>query len=420
MAWIGPTIGAIGGYLSSRNSGGGSSTSTVSNDPWSGVQPYLRMAYGDLAALNEQVPQYYDGQLVAGFSQDTLTGMDYTRALAGQMPGQINSLFGAQQQVMTPEMLQGLPPELQQYFVQGPDGSYNQYMDPSQINALTPQLNASAVPDINPYLEASATGAMAPVKEQLLQEILPSIDLGAVASGGFSSSRRDLATANAVDKATQTMSDISAGIYERGYNNLYGQQLDARQADQRNQLDAYNLGTNAYSQVTGNLLKNQDLTQAAQSENLQAQLGSEQIGATTRGQGLDAYMKALYASPELMQMQQLPADMLMQLGQMQQAQGQAEINANMEKFNFNRDAEWNRTLQYLSALQAQGGGIQTSTMPNATTSAWQGALSGAAMGYGLQRDYQNSRPAAPAQQPYQNNQLYNGTTTNDLFIYGNA
>jgi len=65
----------------------GGNTTTVSNTaPWSGVQPYLNQAYADARThWMGQVPQYYQGEQVAPFSQDTLSSFDATRqrALAG-------------------------------------------------------------------------------------------------------------------------------------------------------------------------------------------------------------------------------------------------------------------------------------------------------------------------------------------------
>lgn len=369
MGWIGPVAGAVIGGLFG---GGGGGSQTTSNAPWSGVQPYMLDSFGQLQGMaNQDWSAFPYQQAVAGFTPETEQGLSMLSSLSGQLPGYIDPAMQAWQGVLDPSMMQGLTPDMSNYMVQEPQG----------INA-----------DINPYLDAAAQGAIRPITEQLTQQILPQISQQALATGGFSGSRRNLAEAQAVDKAVESMGDVTSGIYQQGYENLYGRQLGAQ-------------------------MQQQQLGQQAQMANLQGQLGAEGIGAQTRGQGLQAYMQALMQSPQMLQMLQQPAGLQMQVGGARQQQTQAEIDAQRQAYEYERDQPFNAQLEYLRALQGVPGGQTTSPAPY--TSPLQGALSGAAIGQSISQGIQqNPQGTTSTAQGFAYNP--NAPSTTDLFVKGSG
>ena len=352
MGWIGPVVGAVAGKLLSKD--GGSNTTVAKTDPWYGVQPYLQRGFQRSENLAKQDWSAYPGTQVAPFTPETMQGFDMLSGLSGTLPGYIDPTLQAWQGIMDPSMLQGITPNLSPYFVQGPDA-----------------LGA----DINPYLDAAAAGAIRPITEQLTQQILPQISQEALATGGFSGSRRNLAEAQAVDKSVEAMGDITSGIYQQGYENLYGRQLAA-------------------------MLQAQELGQQAQVENLQAQLGAEKIGADTRGQGIQAYMQALQQSPQLLQLLQQPAALQLQVGGAKQQQTQAEIDAAKAAYEFEQMQPFQAQLDYLRALQGVSGGTTTTTTPAPYTSPLQGAMAGAALGQSISQAYQSQNNTTNPQPQY--------------------
>lgn len=354
MSW-GAVGGAVAGAAATSlfGGGGGSNTTTESTDPWVGVQPYLRRGYQRAEDLVTSPFQAFPSdQAVAGFTPETQQGFDMLSGLAGQLPGQTQQTIGAWQNVLSPEMLQGITPDLSGQFVQGP----------SALQA-----------DINPYLNAAAMGATQPIVEQLTQQILPQISQQALATGGFSGSRRGLAEGQAVTGATRAMGDITSDIYRQGYENLYGRQLSAD-------------------------MQMRELGQQAQLANLQAQLGAEQIGAQTRGQGLGAYLSALSRAPEMLGLQTLPAELMLQIGGARQQQTQAELDAQRRAFEEERDVPFTRMMEYLRAIQGAPGGTTTTNEPAPYTSPIQGALAGASIGQSIAASRQQNTPQNNAPQ----------------------
>lgn len=69
------------------------------------------------------------------------------------------------------------------------------------------------------------------------------------------------------------------------------------------------------------------------------------------------------------------------VGAQRQAQGQANINADVQHFNYDQNKDYNWLAQYLGALNGSQGGSQTTTTPYNTPSPWTQIL-GAGLGVG--------------------------------------
>lgn len=77
-------------------------------------------------------------------------------------------------------------------------------------------------PNSNPFLAQSAQAAINPLKNSLLQDILPAIGADAIGTGNFNSSRKGVGQGIAIDKFLSQAGDISSNIF----SNAFGQGLN--------------------------------------------------------------------------------------------------------------------------------------------------------------------------------------------------
>ena len=187
----------------SGGGGGGKTTSTVQQnaDPWSGVQPYLKQAYGDAANLfTSQAPQLYPGQFTAtpdylyqqGQAQGLGAATNQLPHLAGLMQGGAAQLAGA-----SPYTSMAMPG--------------------------VSQLYAAGDPARNPFFQSALESAQRPVIQQFQEQIMPGIRTGAQGAGQLGGTRQGIAEGIAARGATQSLADMAAQMGSQAY----GQGLQA-------------------------------------------------------------------------------------------------------------------------------------------------------------------------------------------------
>lgn len=161
--------------------GGGDTETTQKTEPWDPQQAYLRDIF-EQAAMQYQAPgpEYYPGSQVVPYSpqEQVAQTMVEDYALTGA-PSQVADAQNAQQ-FLIGDVLR---------------------------------------PDSNPYLQQAAAGAIQPVREELMNNILPAIDDGAVIAGAYGSDRQGIAQSQAIDLAIQDMLNTTSSMYNTGYQN---------------------------------------------------------------------------------------------------------------------------------------------------------------------------------------------------------
>lgn len=155
----------------------GTSTTTQSADPWSGIQPYLLDAFSQLSQT--QAPTYFPGSTVAPQSSNTTQGVN---ALAGSAQGQQQIADTAQQ---------------------GFNFTMNDMLNPAT----------------NQYLQQTASAAINPIYDKLQKDILPGIQGGAVQAGQFGGTAQRNLTDTALTNANREAFDATGKIYSDAYNN---------------------------------------------------------------------------------------------------------------------------------------------------------------------------------------------------------
>lgn len=258
--------------------GGGKQKQITTNEPWSGVKPYLLDAYGHAQSLyNQGPPQYYPGQQIApmsSYSKNSLDAMaqraaygsDVTRAAQKQLTGTIN-------------------------------GDY---------------LNK------NPYLNGAIDAAVRPITNAFEGSVMPGIDSNFSAAGRYGSGLQGEAYNDANQALAQQIGDVST---QMAYQN-YG---DERQRQMQAMMFAPTMANQDYVDINA-------LGQA--------------------GQGYDQYNQSL-------------------------------INANINKWNYNQNVDWDYLSNYIALLNGAQGNTSVTKTPTNGMSPFTGALGGAMGGASL-------------------------------------
>lgn len=253
-------------------------TTTQSNNPPAFIQPYLEDAAKQSQNLYQSGgPQYYPGQTVAPFSNQTQQGLTQTQNLATQ---------GGQ-------------------------------LLPAANNALLSTI--SGTNGLNPFLGSAVQSAAAPLFDQFNNQTIPGLQSIFARAGGTGGSAENAGF-------NQATTAFGRGLGEIGGSLAYQSAADER----RNQLNAAVLAPQ-----------------------------------------MDA---ARYAD----------ANKLLGVGSVYDAQNQANINADVAKYNYNQNLPALTLNQYIAQLTGDAGRYGTTTQQSSTTnpqgSPLLGVLGGAATG----------------------------------------
>jgi hypothetical protein len=280
-------------------------------------------------------PQYYPDQTVAAFNpaQEAAQGMALGAAPAQQDIAQWST-----------DLAKSIPTALQWGLPAGTENvptSSNIFSDPGVWN-----------PGFNPGLQSAIEAAQRPVWQGLTEQALPAIRTTANATGPYGGSRQGIAEGLATSRATQQAGDIASKMTEDEYNaNL--QALQAR------------YGANLGAGVTE---RGQTLSALGQNY----------------GQNLSALYQTLGLAPSLQSQWTTPAATVGAVGDAQQQQQQAQLAADVARWNYNQSAplSWISSLLGLGQSFPGGSTVSTGNVPqaNAGMQALGGAASGAALG----------------------------------------
>lgn len=382
--------------MSGGGSGGGSSTTVQKADPWSGVQPYLLDAYGQLSGLYQpgQGPAYYPNQTVATPSNQENMGQNATLGNLGNMQGladqgasNVTDLsnaagralgWGEQSMASSGSSIGGLAGQTANGA--GVAGSaMNQLLGAGgqaaagtggQINAMN-QLAAAGDPSTNPYFQQALQSAIRPVTEQYQEQVIPGIRQGAQDAGQMGGSRQGVAEGIAARGYQNTVGDISANMG----NAAYAQGLNALQASGQLGQGLTNQGLSALGSA-GSLGANQ----AALAGNLYQGINNNAL--SLYGSGMAGLGAASQLVPGQIQSQALPGQIQQGIGQQQTADQQALINSDMARYNYNQNLPYSMISDYLQLLNGAQGGQTTANQQQTGggSSRLTGALGGAATG----------------------------------------
>jgi len=162
-------------------------TVTSTSAPWSAQQPYLTRGFQQAQnLLNQGGPQYYPGQTVAPFGQDTNNALNMFRQQAVRGSGVPDAATGQLQQTL--------------------QGDY---------------LNS------NPYLDAMYNQAAGQVGENYREAVAPSIGAQFDSAGRYGSGMYQNMMQNSEQQLGNTLSGLASSIYGTNYTNERNNQMQA-------------------------------------------------------------------------------------------------------------------------------------------------------------------------------------------------
>lgn len=121
-------------------------------------------------------------------------------------------------------------------------------------------------------------------------------------------------------------------------------------------------------------------------QNLGQQIGnvSQQMSYQNYGDERQRQMQAMLFAPQMAQQDYYDLSMLGQAGQGYDQYNQSLINGDIDKYNYNNNAQWNFLNDYIGLLNGATGGSSTTTAPRqGGVNPITGALGGAATGFGF-------------------------------------
>lgn len=380
--------------------GGGNSTTVQKADPWEGVQPYLIDAYYQASKLYQpgQGPQYYPGSTVAGNDPNIAWGQsDLIGALGGinnagynalnasnSMYGGANAALGAGSNYYglgaagmsnAAGAAQNAAQNYQYLGANGMSNAASNAVGGLDIARQSAQgLNAAANPANNPYFQSALSSAIRPVTQQFNEQVLPGIKGAAQDAGQFGGSRQGIAEGLASRSYMDTVGDISSNMG----NAAYAQGLQAQA--QAGQLGAQlgNTAAGLYSGL-GSLGANLGNTAAG----LYSGLGS--LGSNLYQSGLTGLGQNQALAGSVQGALQSGGNLITGIGQQRTADQQAQLDAQVNRYNYQQNLPYTMVQDYLAALNGAQGGMTTSQQSggssgNRLTGALGGAATGAALG----------------------------------------
>lgn len=126
----------------------------------------------------------------------------------------------------------------------------------------------------NPYVDAQAAGIQTQANNNLQQNVLPGINSGAVAAGGYGGSRQGIAQGLAIGQSQQGVANAQANLYSNAYN-----------TDQANTTSRLGIGANYNLGLGGLGLQNQAQQNNFYTNNRQLDQSGAQLGANLYGLG---------------------------------------------------------------------------------------------------------------------------------------
>jgi hypothetical protein len=199
---------------------GGSPTTTTTTEPWKPQGQALQFAFNEAQNLynSKKGTPFYTGALHAGLDPLTNQGIDRTAGYttgAGQqgadsVAGASGNLLGANGDYLGA--------------IRGLYGAASG--DPTQGN-----LDAAGRYANNPYLDRQIDAVGADIRRNLGENIMPSIDRAATASGNINSSRAGIAEGIAARGANEELAQTAAGMRSNAWNNGLSMAENARTAN---------------------------------------------------------------------------------------------------------------------------------------------------------------------------------------------
>ena len=382
--------------------GGGGQQQQTKTDPWDGLKPYLIGLDGRTGIMpeaerlyKEASPQYFQGNTYAGLndkqqgamsslsdyykSPESMAGANAAKSLAGDTLSSNSMTF-------TPSSIAWWQD--------------NQYMKPVESSSLgsAPAVEKvgvgssgvdwkTAMGDVlkgepnNPYLSQIAGNIGRQASDNYLRNLAPQIRSGAQVAGQYGGSRQGVIEANALRDLNQGVSDSVSNLYGNAYNQAQqaksagalalsnqesgertaNAQIAANQSLAQAQLAQQRDLANAQMQMEAARLNNQTGLSLSDMM-LRSQIAAGDLGLRSGALNLQAndqnFNQKLTGVGLLNQASQQPITNmqgLLGIGNLQQQDAQNQINADLQRWNYNQTAPWQNLENYMGLVTGAGG-----------------------------------------------------------------
>ncbi len=342
--------------------GGGEQVST--NEPPEFIRGYLANIAAQGQQQFERGPQQsFPGETVAEFTPAQLLAQQAQTGVATEQIPQAAEQAGA----TATDLLTRGPGATTQAGQQVLQQGVREAQAPGTLPAgtvdpnLAIQQGLSGTPDFT-GIQGVSDAASRVLTRQLQEDVLPSVQQQAVAAGGFGGSRQQLAEGVATRGVGERLADINAQLFRDELVRAKGQQLPAAQLALTGQQQAL---------TAGGIARGQDIQVQGQGlETLSAGSQLDLLGTQTGLLALPLQTELALAGPEA----------LAQVGLQQQQQEQVGIQSDIDRFNFEQQAESNALNQYAQLVFGSAGFGGTSTVTGGQPSTGQNVISGALAG----------------------------------------
>jgi hypothetical protein len=383
--------------------GGGSSDQQTKTDPWDGLKPYLIGLDGKTGIMpeaerlyKEATPEYFKGNSYAGLndvqngaigklldyysSPSSMAGANAATKLGGELQNKdamtfngvsaFNSLpqLAKENQITAPTVAPTAPIQAASVGSSGVDWKT------AIQNTLKGEVN-------NPYLSEISGNIGRSASDNYLRNIAPQISGGAQLAGQFGGSRHGVVEANALRDLNRGVSDSVANLYGSAYENAQNAKnssalaLSGQESGERvSQAQLAQQAALAQAQIQAQQAMQQaQLDYQAQRDNQQGALslgdlairdkiGTGNLNLNAGGLNLNAdnqnFNQQLAGVGLLQQGSQQPitnAQGVLGIGALQQQNAQGQINADMDRWNFNQTLPWQNLQNYAGLVTGAGG-----------------------------------------------------------------
>lgn len=336
-------------------------TTTTKTEPWAGAQGYLKEQYATIdKAIKSGKPSYYPDSTVIDQSdatkaaQNSIIGTALAGSpLAGTAQGAVNDITSGN--AFDPAGANTLAAGTN-WTNEGVAATKNlSDLLSGNANPATAMLQGTANGDYlnsNPYLEAQIKRANDPLIQEYMTKVAPGID-SQFAAGGRMGSGAFAQTRNNSDKTlANALADQTAGIMAENYANERQNQLAAQNSIGALYDQNANTALNAAGQLGSLAQGQQDSRNAAASALISGQ--NAQANTQLQGAGMAGAVRDLAYQD---------ADRLAGVGAQQDAYKDLQLQADIDRWNYNQNKDINAAAQFVNVLNGGGYNTNTTTKP---------------------------------------------------------
>lgn len=275
-------------------------SSTSSTQPWSEQQPYLTKGFSEAEKIYDEGPSsFFPGQTYSDMSDPTKQGLTAQTGVAQDGNPLIGNAAGYASNTLGGNS----------------DNPYASILNPG-VSGMTSTANGDFLGN-NPYLDSAYDSAANKVTKNFDDHVIPGINASLGMGGNAGSTMHELALGEAGGGLTDSLATLGSDIYGGNY-------------------------------------------QAERTRQTQAQQGLTSTGAGLYGKGVDERLGAAGLAPGLREAQYGDAAKLRDAGSAYEGQSDKVLEDQINRFNFNENADTASLQDYLAMISGNFGSTSTS------------------------------------------------------------